>query len=179
MHKASWSEKLSLYEDWYNEDMSSLFGYLFYQTQNRDVAEDLTASTCLRALERLELYDPSRGRLRDWIFGIARNQFRDYLRSQRRRPTQVALSEAVECLIADDGFELNYDQKETMQEIIKYLETLSEREQEIIALRYGAGLHNQEIASMLAITSNHVAVLLRRAIGKLRDKMEARLPNVS
>lgn len=179
MRDVGWSEKLSLYENWYNADMSSLFGYLFYQTQDRDLAQEITASTCLRALERLNQFNPMRGKLKDWIFGIARNQLREHLRTQRRRPAHISLSDAAECLITDDGHELDYDQRETMTEVLSHIDSLGEREREIIALRYGAGLSNAEIAPMLGITSNHVAVLLGRAIATLRDKVEARVHDAS
>lgn len=179
MRDASWTEKLSLYENWYNADMPSLFGYLLYQTQDRDLAQDLTASTCLRALERLDQFDPHRGKLKDWIFGIARNQLLEHLRSERRRPAPIALSDAVECLVTDEGFELDYDERETFLEVLSYIDTLGEREREILALRYGAGLSNAEIAPMLKITGNHVAVLLGRAITKLKDKVGDRTHNAS
>src|SRR5512138_3462601 len=138
--------------------MPALFGYLLYQTQDRDLAQELTSSTCLRALERLDQFDPSRGKLKDWIFGIARNQLREHLRVEHRRPAPVTLSDAVECLVTDEGFELDYDQRETLLEVLNHIDSLGEREREIIALRYGAGLSNAEIAPMLEITSNHVAV---------------------
>lgn len=173
MRDASWLEKLSLYESWYNADMPSLFGYLLYQAQDRDLAQEITASTCLRALERLDQFDPKRGKLKDWMFGIARNQLREHLRSQRRQPAQVTLSDAAECLVTDEGFELDYDQRETFLEVLSHIDSLGEREREIIALRYGAGLSNAEIAPMLGITSNHVAVLLGRAIATLKDKVGA------
>ena len=131
MRDVSWSEKLSLYESWYNADMPSLFGYLFYQTQDRELAQELTASTCLRALERLNQFDSRRGNLKDWIFGIARNQLREHLRTQRRRPTPVTLSDAVECLMTDDGLELDYDQQETLSEVLNHIDCLGEREREI------------------------------------------------
>jgi RNA polymerase sigma-70 factor (ECF subfamily) len=173
LRDASWSEKLSLYESWYNADMPSLFGYLFYQTQDRELAQEITASTCLRALERLDQFDPNRGKLKDWMFGIARNQLREHLRTQRRRPVQITLSDAVECLVTNEGLELDYDERETFLEVLRHIDSLGEREREIIALRYGAGLSNAEIAPMLGITGNHVAVLLGRAISTLKDKVGA------
>lgn len=174
MHDASWTEKLSLYESWYNADMPSLFGYLFYQTQDRDLAQEITASTCLRALERLDQFDPHRGKLKNWIFGIARNQLREHLRSERRRPAPLTLTDVAECLVTDEGLELDFDEQETFLEVLNHVDSLGEREREIIALRYGAGLSNAEIAPMLEITSNHVAVLLGRAISTLKDKLGAR-----
>ncbi|MBN1310915.1 MAG: sigma-70 family RNA polymerase sigma factor [Anaerolineae bacterium] len=179
MYNTSWSEKLSLYESWYNTDMESLFGYLYYQTQDRDLAQELTASTCLRALERLDQFNPDRGKLKDWIFGIARNLLYDHRRKQSRQPTHIDIAEAAEYLTTNEGFELDYEQRETFLEVLGHVDSLSEREQEIIALRYGAGLSNAEIAPMLKITSNHVAVTLGRAISKLKDKVGAEAHDAS
>jgi RNA polymerase sigma-70 factor (ECF subfamily) len=48
------------------------------------------------------------------------------------------------------------------------LAALSQREQEIIRLRFAGGLGNQEIAKVLRLRAGHVAVLLYRALRKLR-----------
>jgi RNA polymerase sigma factor (sigma-70 family) len=178
LQDTSWSEKLSLYEDWYNTEMPGLFGYLFYQTQDRQLAQDITAATCLQALERLGQYDPRRSKLKNWIFGIARNQLRDHLRSQRRQPPHIALADAVDDLATDEGLELDYDRREEFLEVISHLDTLSEREREVMALRYGSGLSNAEIASMLKLSNNHVAVLISRAIGRLKERVEPRVHDV-
>lgn len=53
------------------------------------------------------------------------------------------------------------------------LSTLSEREQEIIRLKFGGGLGNQEIARVLRLRAGHVAVILCRALRKLRTRLEA------
>jgi RNA polymerase sigma-70 factor (ECF subfamily) len=52
------------------------------------------------------------------------------------------------------------------------LSTLSEREQEIIRLKFGAGLGNQEIAKVMRLRAGHVAVILYRALRKLRAQLE-------
>lgn len=173
-----WSEKLSLYENWYNAEMPELFGYLFYQTQDRQLAQDITAATCREALERLGQYDPSRSKLKSWIFGIARNQLHGHLRSQRRQSLHIALADAAEGLTTDEEIELDHDRRDIFLEVISHLDALNEREREVIALRYGSGLSNAEIASMLKLSSNHVAVLISRAIGKLKEKVESRVHDV-
>ena len=50
--------------------------------------------------------------------------------------------------------------------------TLSEREQELIRLKFGAGLGNQEIAKVMRLRAGYVGVLLYRALRKLRAVME-------
>ena len=52
------------------------------------------------------------------------------------------------------------------------LSRLSEREQEIVRLKFGGGLGNQEIAQVLRLRPGHVAVILYRALRKLRAHLE-------
>ena len=52
------------------------------------------------------------------------------------------------------------------------LATLSEREQEIIRLKFVGGLGNKEIARVMRLQAGHVAVLLYRALRKLRARLE-------
>jgi RNA polymerase sigma factor (sigma-70 family) len=49
---------------------------------------------------------------------------------------------------------------------------LSEREQEIIGLKFGGGLTNRKIAALLDLGESHVAVILYRAMRKLRRRLE-------
>ena len=45
-------------------------------------------------------------------------------------------------------------------------------DQEILSLRYGAGLNNQEIAEALNISGNAVAVRVHRALARLKEAVE-------
>ena len=53
------------------------------------------------------------------------------------------------------------------------LSTLPEREQEIIRLKFLGGLGNKEIAKVLRLRPGHVAVILYRALRKLRTQLDA------
>jgi RNA polymerase sigma-B factor len=52
------------------------------------------------------------------------------------------------------------------------LATLSERDQEVVRLKFGGGLRNEEIGHVLRLRAGHVAVILYRALGKLRLRLE-------
>ena len=49
---------------------------------------------------------------------------------------------------------------------------LPDREQEIVALKFGFGLGNNEIAKVMKLKPNHVGVLLHRALYTLRLTLE-------
>jgi RNA polymerase sigma factor (sigma-70 family) len=59
--------------------------FLVYLTGDRAVAEDLTAETFAKALERWHRFDPRRGALSTWLCQLARSTALDHFRSEERR----------------------------------------------------------------------------------------------
>src|SRR3989442_14611857 len=65
--------------------LDDVHAFLVYLTGDRNVAEDLTAETFARALERWRRYDPHRGSARAWLCQIARSTALDHFRAAERR----------------------------------------------------------------------------------------------
>ena len=63
-------------------------------------------------------------------------------------------------------------QAEQLRQVQGCVRQLPERQQEVLALKFGSGLGNQEIAKAMKITPNHVGVLLHRAVRALRQALE-------
>ncbi len=59
--------------------------------------------------------------------------------------------------------------QERIQSLLNANRTLAVADQEILSLRYGAGLSNGEIAESLGISHNAVAVRLHRALRRLKQ----------
>ena len=144
--------------------------YVRYRA-GRSAADDLAAEVFLKALDRLETFDSSEGDMPTWIFGVARNVVRDYFRARRRwkwlpvewlthRTSERADPERA----ALDG--------EEHRHLAEALATLSDRERDLLGLKFGGGLRNQTIASLTGFTESHVAVIVYRALGKLRQCLE-------
>src|ERR687883_1701100 len=65
--------------------LDDVHAFLVYLTGDRNVAEDLTAETFTRALERWRRYDPRRGSARTWLCQLARSTALDHFRAEERR----------------------------------------------------------------------------------------------
>lgn len=59
-----------------------------------DAAEDLTAKTFLRALQRLDTFDAEKGELTAWIYGIARHLVQDHCKCRGEESPSLASGQA-------------------------------------------------------------------------------------
>ena len=162
----------SQFELWFQEEMPRLYRYLCYQTRDPGVAEEITSRTCEKALSKVHLYDPARGDLRVWMFGIARNELRAYYRSLKHQPDMVTIDQLQDFTLLISSPEQEFQRKETFIFILQALGEFPERERAIIGLRFGADLPVRQIASIMGLSENHVSVLLHRSIEKLKTCMK-------
>jgi RNA polymerase sigma factor (sigma-70 family) len=141
-----------------------VYSYVAYRIGPGADAEDVTSETYLRALRARDTYDPSRGTPVGWMLGIARRCLaetiaaRPVLSSQLPEPADAGdLEESALRRLA----------------LAAAVATLEEREQEIIALRYGADLSARRIGEILGMKTNAVEVALHRALLRLRNRLES------
>lgn len=157
------------FEAWFRDHRESVYRYVRFRLPTREVAEDVTSEVFLKALRALGRYDPRRSAPRTWLLRIARNAVTDYLRALRRRGSlHISLDRVPDLVSQAPSQEERLLREEQLRRLFNAAATLRSADQEILSLRYGAGLGNAEIAETLNITSNAVAVRIHRALGRLR-----------
>lgn len=139
-----------------------VYAYVAYRMGDGADAEDVTSETFARALRYRDTYDASKGTPIGWLIGIARRCVDESFRQPRlgseppdRADTGDLEGEAVERLT-----------------LMAALDELSERDRELIALRYGADLTVRQIAQRLEMNANAVDVALHRARARLRAGLD-------
>lgn len=151
----------------YREHVGAVFAFLAYSVA-REAAEDLTASTFERVVRAWSSFDPARASERTWILTIARNQLTDFYRRQGARPT-VSSDEHPQLL---DGLQNPDDPVErrlSIDELKSWLGHLAPREQEVLALRYGADLQAAEIGELCGLSTANVHQIISRSLKRLRE----------
>lgn len=159
---------------WYEEHRSTVYRYVRYRLSSREVAEDVTSTVFLKALRALDRYDPSRASPRTWLLHIARNAVTDHLRRiMRRGSLHVSLDAVPDLVSRSPSQEERMLRQERIQRLLNATRTLRSTDQEVLSLRYGAELGNREIAEILDISPNAVAVRIHRALERLRQAVES------
>lgn len=156
------------YAELYREYLPRILNYIRLRVNGEEVAQDLTGLVFERAVAKQHTLR-KRDAFGGWLFRIARNEVAGYYR--RRRPT-VPLEWADEQPAENLQPPEELMHREELARLRAMLETLSRREQEIIRLKFGGGLGNQEIAQVMRLQAGHVAVILYRALRKLRARLE-------
>lgn len=137
----------------------------------QDVANDLVSETFLVALKQRDSYDPGRGAVRSWLYGIATNLLRRYARTEVRALRAHARS-AVDTAGADIGHDsrvaARVDAAALAAQLAGALAELSDGDRDVLLLTSWAGLDSTEIADALGIPVGTVRSRLHRVRRTLR-----------
>jgi RNA polymerase sigma factor (sigma-70 family) len=154
----------------YDEHVWRVYGFLAYRVRDRELTEDLTQATFERALRAWSRFDPRRASERTWLLTIARNLLTDHHRRDRS-PLTGNLDDAA--LPTVEGPEEEVTRSAVLLEA---LGQLSEREREVLALRFGGDLTGREIADVLELSVANVQQIVSRSLRKLRELLEYPAP---
>lgn len=158
--------------DWdavFADSLPRVLNYVGYRVGDRATAEDLTGVIFVRAWTQRQHYQPHRANPLTWILGIARHVVADELRRPRRN---VPLEESAE-IAGPQTVEEAVEQAALSARLRDLLRQLPGREQELIALKYGADLTHREIATVTGLSESNVGTILHRTVQKLRESWDA------
>jgi RNA polymerase sigma-70 factor (ECF subfamily) len=151
---------------------------LAYRTLGREEdARDVTQETFLRAFRALSGFKGD-AKFSSWLYRIALNLCRDWMRKERRAPL-VAVPEGVEVeqLAAEQGpFETVEDlaaRAELSREVAKAMVHLPSEQRQAIILKEYHGLTFQEIADLQGCPLSTVKTRLYQGLTVLRRHLES------
>jgi RNA polymerase sigma-70 factor (ECF subfamily) len=162
--------------DWIVEAVDRFEGPLLRYTQrltgDLEMARDVVQETFLRLCRE----EPGAidGHLAQWLFTVCRRRALDVLKKESRmknstgavvldRPASDSASEAIE-------------RQETTTQIMTLLDRLPVNQQEVVRLKFQAGLSYREISNITGLTVANVGYLIHTAIASLRSIL---VPSVS
>jgi RNA polymerase sigma-70 factor, ECF subfamily len=152
----------------YDRYAPPIYRYLLSRLGNVAEAQDVTSQTFLTAFEAFPRYQHL-GYFSAWLFSIARSKYIDHLRKARTQPD--SLDEQVKAELPDPlGQVIETERVSALKECIR---ALPEHEQELLRLRYVAGLSFAEVASILTKKEDAVKKSIYRLLDRLQNQLEA------
>ena len=159
------------FEAQYDAYVRKIYAYVYYRTQHRETAEDLTSLVFLKALDKLGSFDASRGTFSAWIYGIARNALTDHYRSAR---DTVDIDDVWD-LRSDSDVVRDAEARERVEKLRPYLQALPKDQRELLFLRLWDGLSYAEIAELTGRSEDACKMAFSRVIARLRKDVPASL----
>jgi RNA polymerase sigma-70 factor (ECF subfamily) len=148
----------------YAEQLPRVYNFFRYRFANDVIAEDLTSRTFEKAWSARARYRRDLAGFSTWLISIARNVATDYFRSQRPHlPLEAA--EGVETTRTPHD---DVSQGSDLARLGALLKQLPQREQELVALKYGAEATNRAIAELTGLSESNVGTILHRVVQALR-----------
>ena len=154
----------------YRRYIRSVFGLALQRLRDRERAEDAVQEMFAAVWRSASTYKPDRGPAAPWLYAIARNAIVDRVRARDdlpMEPPDVMSDEPGPADRAESSF--------VSWRVHRALETLPEREREVIELAYWSGLSQSEVASFLDIPLGTVKTRTRSALAHLADVLEGEL----
>lgn len=166
-----------------------VFALLLRRCGNRDLAEELTQATFVKLVEHLDRYE-EQGQFEAWLFRIAMNTLRDEMRRRSRQATATGRAGDRETgqgrpgdhtASAWEGEPMDPQpqaleqlaRREEHQQVRAAVARLPDADQEVLHLRFTAGLSFAQIAEALGQPLGTVLARGHRAVNKLKVAMVA------
>jgi RNA polymerase sigma-70 factor, ECF subfamily len=158
----------------YDRYMDTVFRFVYFRVGNRQVAEDLTADTFLRALRRIGSFTWQGRDIGAWLVTIARNLLFDYFKSAPYR-LSVTLGD-IEGAAKEHLEAAALREATPADEVVTHLSNvtlltavkqLNPEQRECIVLRFLQGLSVAETAAAMGKNDNAVKALQYRAVRTL------------
>nr|MDT0658296.1 sigma-70 family RNA polymerase sigma factor [Micromonospora sp. DSM 115978] len=154
----------------YDRYVDTVFRFVYFRVGNRQLAEDLTSDTFLRALKRIGSFTWQGRDLGAWLVTIARNLVADHFKSGRYR-LEVTTGDVMDADREDRGPEGSPEaavvEHITNVALLTAVKQLNPEQQECIVLRFLQGFSVAETAQAMGKNEGAIKALQYRAVRAL------------
>ena len=161
-------EAFGLLIDRYKE---AIYAFAYVKLRNFHDAEDVAQEVFIKAyrkLASLKQYDSFLA----WLYSIAADLCRKWIRSQARRPDREFIEDQNPA-VREGASTDSYREDAVYESLHEALDSLPETYQQVLTLYYLGGMSSREIARFVGTSPSAVRMRLSRARAQLREEMVA------
>ena len=155
-------------EEFYKSNYPIVYGFLLSLCADPVMAEELTAETFVRAMEKLHTYNP-KFKASTWLCTIGKNL---YYNECKRKKRLTSLDDAA--YIAAPSPEVLHMKRDEAQRILKLLEQFSPENRQLFLMRL-EGMSFIDIGLALGMSETLARVTYFRIKTKIRSEMEGEI----
>lgn len=152
----------------YDAYVARVYRYIYFRVTDDAATEDLTSQVFLKAWESLDRYEIGSSPFMVWLYTIARNLVVDYYRTKK---ASVPLEE-VHALPSHETPVEEVETRFDLQAMRDALQFLTDEQQQVLILKFIAGLPNENIARIMNKREGAVRALQMRALQTMAKYMK-------
>ncbi len=165
MNRLDLEEQIS---NWYEEFGNSIFTYIYFNTKDYYLAEDILQEVFIKAYKNYGEFK-EKSSLKTWIFTITQNTTVDYLRKKNIFKYFKELTFNIQDTqpLPDEVVQLN----ENEMQLYYALQKVKLDYRQVILLRKIKGFSTKETASILGWSESKVKTNLKRGLEQLKEQL--------
>ena len=144
---------------------------VYSYVNSKEVAEDLTQDIFIKCYKSLHTYK-GKSKLRTWLWRIAINQCKDYIKSWYNKKVIVTENEYTYNVVQKESVEQTVIQNDEDHSLASAVMNLPIKYREVIYLFYYEELAIKDIAMVIEVKENTIKTRLRRAKELLKKGLE-------
>ncbi len=154
----------------YDAYVERIYRYVYFRVADDQTAEDITSQVFLKAWENLDRFRIGNSPFIAWLYRIARNTVIDQYRTAK---AMVALDDVAPAYAsAADALDEGLDQKLEAGQLRGALQQLTEEQQQVLTMKFMAGLSTPDIAKQMGKRQGAVRALQMSALQALAKALE-------
>jgi len=150
-----------------------MFGFVKSKVLDEQKTEDLVSEIFMKVMENLDKFEWKDVPFGAWIFKIARNHLYDHYHKENREGYKESIDDRHD--ISDKGKYSNPHKTAHLNEVqkivINEMEKLTQKEKEVVEMKFFGDMKNKEIADALNYSERNVGVILFRTLRKLKGPL--------
>ena len=157
----------------YERYVTKIYNYIYYRVSNQAEAEDLTARTFFRALQKIGSYEERGLPFSAWLYRIAHNLVANWHRSQSRRKS-VQLDELITATSEASSPSNLAEKQEAKEMLLEVIQNLPEDRQQLLILKFVERMPNARIGQVMGRSESSIKSLYHRTLKTLRSDLQGR-----
>jgi RNA polymerase sigma-70 factor (ECF subfamily) len=130
----------------------------------KHLTDDLAQDAILKAIEKLHLYDQSKGNFKSWLYRLTQNLCFDAIRSMNRMEMVPISANVLDNSYNDKQLDIN-----KLKKVRHALKFLSQRDRMLITYRFIFNLSGREMAQLTGIPESQINIYVQRARLRLAE----------
>lgn len=158
------SGDLGAFGDFYDASYHRVYAFIYHRTLDTPLTEDIVSMTYMKAIKNLKtLRAQTEGEIFSWILQIAYHSLIDTMKTK----DDEILSDDLDAIGYEKNHATDIDNRSKLEEVLNFMNTLSERDRAMLSMRIWDDLSYEEISQITGESVANCKQIVSRGLAKI------------